>query len=153
GATIKMANNAEFKVVGIGLVQIRMFDGVLTSLTNVQYVSDLRKDLISMGTLDLRGCKCTIECGVITVTKGALIKLHGMMIEKLYRLIGTVQTGGGSLRSQTSATVEERGYEIVCLEIECISRKKRVTFVFNLESDIDLAYCKIELESYLTSRY
>ncbi|GAV74297.1 hypothetical protein CFOL_v3_17777 [Cephalotus follicularis] len=128
GDTINMTNNTECNVTGIRLVQICMFDGAVKTLADVRHVPNLRKNLISLGTLDLRWCKITIEGGVMRVTKGALVKLQGMMIGKLYKLVGTVQTGGGSVRSQASATVEGGGYEMVPPEVGCTSKEKQVTF-------------------------
>ncbi|GAV83462.1 hypothetical protein CFOL_v3_26909 [Cephalotus follicularis] len=101
-----------------------MFDGVVRTLADVQHVPNLRKNLISLGTLDLRWCKVIIEGGGMRVTKEALVILQGMMIEKLYRLVGTVQTCGGFVRSWVSATVEGRGYEMVRVEVGCRLEKK-----------------------------
>ena len=56
-----MGNGAICKSMGSGSVQIRMFDGVVRTLTNVRYVPGLRKSLISLGQLDSLGCKITIE--------------------------------------------------------------------------------------------
>ncbi|GAV77504.1 hypothetical protein CFOL_v3_20975 [Cephalotus follicularis] len=103
-----------------------MFDGVVRTLADVQHVLDLRKNLISLGTPDSRGCKVSVQGGGMRVTKGALVILQRRIIRKLYRLVGTVQTGGGSVRSQASAIVEGQGYEIVRPEVRCRSKKKRV---------------------------
>ena len=49
GNEIAMGNGAICKSMGSGSVQIRMFDGVVRTLTNVRYVLGLRKSLISFG--------------------------------------------------------------------------------------------------------
>ena len=45
-------NDASCKVIGIGTIKIRMFDGVVRTLGEVRHVPDLRKNLISLGNLD-----------------------------------------------------------------------------------------------------
>ena len=47
-----MGNDASCKVVGIGNIRIKMFDVVVRMLCDVRHVPDLRKNLISLGTLD-----------------------------------------------------------------------------------------------------
>ena len=71
--TVRMANDAESKVVGIGTVWIYMFDGIVRTVTRVRHVPDLRNNLISLGTLDARGYRCSFEGGVLKVSKGAML--------------------------------------------------------------------------------
>ena len=47
GGTVLMGNNAESKVVGIGNIQLRMFDGEVRTVTNVRHVLEVRKNLLS----------------------------------------------------------------------------------------------------------
>ncbi|KAK3007468.1 hypothetical protein RJ639_013340, partial [Escallonia herrerae] len=56
GSKVLMRNNVACKVVGIGSIQIRMHDGIVRTLTDVRHVPELRKILISLGTLDSNGC-------------------------------------------------------------------------------------------------
>ncbi|GAV68785.1 hypothetical protein CFOL_v3_12288 [Cephalotus follicularis] len=128
-----------------------MFDEVMRTLADVRHMPYLRKNLISLGTMDSRGCKVGIEGGVIRVTKRALIKLQGRMIENLYRLVRTVQTCEGSIISQESVTIEGRGYKIVRPEVGCRSKKKQVMFASNIECGIFLSDRKGEVEPHRTS--
>ena len=48
---VLMGNNTSCKVVGIRNIRIKMFDGVVRTLCDVRHVPDLRKNLISLGTL------------------------------------------------------------------------------------------------------
>ncbi|PHT81193.1 hypothetical protein T459_14208 [Capsicum annuum] len=57
GGVVLMGNNTPCKVLGKGTVQIRMHDGVVRTLTDVRYVPNLKKNLISLGTLKSLGCK------------------------------------------------------------------------------------------------
>ena len=52
GGNVTMGNNTTCKVVGAGSVKMKMFDGMVRTLTDVRYVPSLKKNLISLGTLD-----------------------------------------------------------------------------------------------------
>ena len=67
-----MGNDASCKVAGIGNIIIKMFDGVVRTLCDVRHVSDLRKNLISLGTLDCNGFSYKSTNGVMKVSKGAM---------------------------------------------------------------------------------
>ncbi|PON54809.1 LOW QUALITY PROTEIN: Gag-Pol-related retrotransposon family protein [Trema orientale] len=55
GGKVLMGNNMACKVMGIGSISIRMFDGVTRILKNVRHVPELKRSLISLGTLDKSG--------------------------------------------------------------------------------------------------
>ncbi|KAL5554002.1 hypothetical protein UlMin_041403 [Ulmus minor] len=50
--TVLMGNDASYKVIRIGTVKIKMYDGIVRILGNVQHIPKLKKNLISLGTLD-----------------------------------------------------------------------------------------------------
>ncbi|PKA49510.1 Retrovirus-related Pol polyprotein from transposon TNT 1-94 [Apostasia shenzhenica] len=101
GGRVIMGNNSECKSVGIGTIKIKMFDGVIRTLTEVRHVPDLRKGLISLGTLDASGCTFIGSDGIIKVKKGAPVVMKGEKIESLYRLIGKTITGDIAVTSST----------------------------------------------------
>ena len=55
GGNVTMGNNATCKVVGVGSIQMKMFDGMVRTLSDVRHVLGLKKNLISLGTLDKNG--------------------------------------------------------------------------------------------------
>ena len=55
GGVVYMGNDSTCKMMGIGSVQIKMFDWVIRKLNDVRYVPDLKKNLISLGVLDASG--------------------------------------------------------------------------------------------------
>ncbi|PHT54634.1 hypothetical protein CQW23_03120 [Capsicum baccatum] len=55
---IYMSNSATAKVEGIGKVGLKIPSGKVLTLNNVLYVSDLRRNLISVSLLDKNGFKC-----------------------------------------------------------------------------------------------
>jgi hypothetical protein len=49
GGVVFMGNGIPCKIVGVGSIRIRMFDGIARELTNVRYVPELKSNLISLG--------------------------------------------------------------------------------------------------------
>ena len=47
-----MKNDMPYKTIGIGSIKIRMHDNIVRMLTNVQHVSELKKNLISWRKLE-----------------------------------------------------------------------------------------------------
>jgi hypothetical protein len=54
-SSILMGKNDLRKVIGIGNIKIKMFNGVFRTLCDVRRILDLRKNLISLGILNLDG--------------------------------------------------------------------------------------------------
>lgn len=79
-----------------------MHDGAVRVLTNVRYVPDLKKNLISLGALDSKDFKITIEGGVLKVVYGALVLMKGVRRGNLYLLQGSTVVGRASTVSDTS---------------------------------------------------
>lgn len=75
--TVLMENNMTCKTVGVGIIQIKMHDDIVRTLTNVRHIPYLKKNLISLGALDYIRCKCTIKGGIMRVTRGALVVIRG----------------------------------------------------------------------------
>ena len=97
GGIVLMGNNAQCKTVGIGTIRIRMHDGIVRTLSDVRHVPDLKKNLISLGTLDSNGCKFSAEGGVLRVSKGALIMMKAKKAGSLYILQGSTITGSAAV--------------------------------------------------------
>ena len=74
---VLMVNNASCKVEGIGIVRIKMFDGVVHTLGDVRHVPDLKRNLISLSTLDAKEYKYIGEGEVLKISKGALVVMKG----------------------------------------------------------------------------
>ncbi|KAG8502380.1 hypothetical protein CXB51_000443 [Gossypium anomalum] len=98
---VRMGNDSSSKVIGIGTVKIKMHDGTIRTLSDVRYVPDLRKNLISLSILDLKRCKINIESSGIKVF-GALVLLKGKRTGSLYILEGYTVTG--EIRRPSSVT-------------------------------------------------
>ena len=61
----------------MGNIKVKMFDGVIRTLCNVRHVPNLRKNLISLGTLDSNSFNYKSANGVMKVSKGVLTVMKG----------------------------------------------------------------------------
>jgi hypothetical protein len=87
-----MGNDLSCKVVGIGSIQIKMFDGTVKILTDVRHVPKLRKNLISLGVLDTRGYKSIVQGGVMKVYKGILLVMKAKKVGNMFLLEGRTES-------------------------------------------------------------
>ena len=74
---ILMGNDACCKIVSVGTFRIKMFDGIVRTLEDVKHVLDLKRNLISLSTLDSKGYKHTGEGEALKVSKAVLIVIKG----------------------------------------------------------------------------
>lgn len=63
-----MGNGAQCKVVGKGTIKIKTHDGVVRTLTSVRHVPELKRNLISLGTLESFGCRHSAEGEALKVS-------------------------------------------------------------------------------------
>jgi hypothetical protein len=57
GGSVKMGDDSSHQIFGIGSVHIKMYDGIIRTLTDVRHILDMSKNLISLSTLDGKGYK------------------------------------------------------------------------------------------------
>ncbi|GJY04818.1 zinc finger, CCHC-type containing protein [Tanacetum coccineum] len=69
--------DGECRVWGTGKVQVQMMDGSSFVFDNVRYVPKLRRNLISLGTLEKEVFTVKMQSGKIKVIKGSLMALSG----------------------------------------------------------------------------
>lgn len=74
-----MGNTNECWVEGIELVQVRIFDNQIRTLTNVRYLPKLRIGILSVGVFDKRGYVFKTNNGVMKIVKGAIVKFKGKL--------------------------------------------------------------------------
>lgn len=84
-----MGNNKSCEVLGIGTVRIKRHDGIERVLQEVRYIPGLKRNLISLGTLDVKGFNYKAFGGVLRVTKGCLVVMKGIIESGLYMLQGS----------------------------------------------------------------
>ena len=75
--SILMGNDASCRVVRMGNIKVKMFDGVIRTLCDVRHVLDLGKNMILLGTLDGNSFNYKFSNGVMKVSKGVLTVMKG----------------------------------------------------------------------------
>ena len=85
GAVV-MGNDQPCRTMGIGIIRLKMFDGMVKQLKKVRFVPASKKNLISVGALEAKGYKVTIEDGIMKFTHGAMVILQGVLLYNLYYL-------------------------------------------------------------------
>lgn len=93
GGLVRMGNKTTSKVRGIGNVRIRNEDGSTVLLTNVRYIPDMDRNLLSMGTLEEQGCSFESKEGILLAKEEARTIMVGKRHEKLYLLQGKPEIG------------------------------------------------------------
>jgi hypothetical protein len=83
---VLMGNSNLYKVVGVGMIKIKFHDDKIRRLTGVRHIPDLSKNLISLGSLEEKGCKFQSEGGVIRVCKVTFTIMKGKRVGTLYFL-------------------------------------------------------------------
>lgn len=63
-----------------------MWDGSLKIITEVRYIPELKRNLISLSTLDQKGFGYKAQDGVLKVIKGSLVVMKGNLRQGLYVL-------------------------------------------------------------------
>jgi hypothetical protein len=100
---VYMRNDISCKVVGIGNIRIKMFDGTVKILNDVRHVPDLRKNLISLGVLDTGGYKSIFQGGVMKVYKGILLVMKAKKVGNLFRLEGRIESDHATIVSENDS--------------------------------------------------
>ncbi|GJS94799.1 retrotransposon protein, putative, ty1-copia subclass [Tanacetum coccineum] len=70
GGTILLGDNRACAIMGIGNVRVQMKDGSSFVLENVRYIPDLKRNLISLGTLDREGYTVKLQNGRVKAKSG-----------------------------------------------------------------------------------
>ena len=102
GGRVMMGNNAICRVIGIGVIKLKLHDNSILELKQVRHVPDLKRNLISLGMLDQIGCVVKVQQGIMSVVKGPLVLLKGIRKNGLYVLEGTTMTGIVSVSSSSN---------------------------------------------------
>ncbi|RVW63516.1 Retrovirus-related Pol polyprotein from transposon TNT 1-94 [Vitis vinifera] len=105
--SVKLGDDGELGVKGSGSVQIKMYDGLVRTL-NAWYVPGLRKNLISVGTLDKNGYTFSGSGGVLRVSKGALVVMKGRLQHGIYTLMGSSVLGTAAVSSSMAIDSVEK---------------------------------------------
>ena len=75
--SVGMGNDSTCIIIGMGTIKVKMSDGVVRTLEEVRHIPDMKKNLISLGTLDSKGYNYKFENGIMKVSKGAMVVMTG----------------------------------------------------------------------------
>ncbi|KAG8473613.1 hypothetical protein CXB51_036044 [Gossypium anomalum] len=99
---VLMRKNTSCKIAGVGTIKVKIFDGVVRTLSDVRHVSELKRNLISFSTLDSKGHRYTAESKVLKISKGSLIVMKRQRkTAKLYVLQGSTITSDTAIASSS----------------------------------------------------
>ncbi|GJS67592.1 retrotransposon protein, putative, ty1-copia subclass [Tanacetum coccineum] len=103
GGSVQLGDNRECKIRGIGKVRIQLRDGSSFVLHNVRYIPELKRNLISLGTLEKEGFTVKLQSGKVKVINGSRVVLSGIRRDNcVYSLDGHAMAG------ELNASVEEK---------------------------------------------
>ncbi|GJU96176.1 retrovirus-related pol polyprotein from transposon TNT 1-94 [Tanacetum coccineum] len=72
GGNVYMGNHSICPVIGKGNIQVKMHDGVVRTITGVRHVPDLKRNLISLSTLEANGCTVVYGTAGVATSKASL---------------------------------------------------------------------------------
>ncbi|KAH9684519.1 Integrase catalytic domain-containing protein [Citrus sinensis] len=101
---VVMGNDQPCRTIGIGTIRLKIFDGMVRELKEVRFVPTLKKNLISMGALEAKGYKVTIEDGTMKFTHGAMVILQGARRHNLYYLKGSTTDEANVVEAHSDTT-------------------------------------------------
>ncbi|GJZ47598.1 retrotransposon protein, putative, ty1-copia subclass [Tanacetum coccineum] len=103
GGSVQLGDNMECKIRGIGKVRIQLKDGSSFVLRNVRYIPELKRNLISLGTLKKEGYTKKLQSRKVKVINGSRVILSGIRRDNcVYSL------DGHAMVSELNASVEEK---------------------------------------------
>ena len=89
----------------MGKIKIKLHDRTIRNLTEVRYILDLKKNLISVGFLEFKVFKITMENGILKVSYGAFVVLRATRKRNMYFLDGSTIVGGATTVSDITRGV------------------------------------------------
>lgn len=100
-----MGNDHALEIARIGNIKMKMYDGMVRTIQNVQHVKGLKKNRLSLGQFDEIRCNTYIQNGMMRIVKGALVVMKAERVAvNLYRLMGeTCLEAKASVASPSSA--------------------------------------------------
>ncbi|GKE04317.1 retrotransposon protein, putative, ty1-copia subclass, partial [Tanacetum coccineum] len=101
--SVQLGNNRECKITGIGKVRVQLKEGSSFVLHNVRYIPELKRNLISLGTLEKEGYAVKLQSGKVKVINGSRVISSGIRRDNcVYSL------DGHAIAGELNASVEEK---------------------------------------------
>lgn len=84
--TVLLGNNQICLVKGIGSIRLKLQNGSEKLLTEVRYIPDIKRNLISLGVLEQKGCSFLSSGGVMKIMRGSEVVMEARRKHSLYYL-------------------------------------------------------------------
>ena len=68
--TVTLGTNQVCNVRGVGTIRLKMQDQSIKLLTDVRYIPEVKRNLVSLGSLEAKGCSFLSSGGKMWVKKG-----------------------------------------------------------------------------------
>jgi hypothetical protein len=92
--SVFMGDNHALEIAGIGTIKLKMYDGLIRTISGVRHVKDLKKNLLSIGQFDSLGCKIRTDNEIMKIIKGALVVLKvKKTVANMFVLMGETHHG------------------------------------------------------------
>nr|GEY74173.1 retrovirus-related Pol polyprotein from transposon TNT 1-94 [Tanacetum cinerariifolium] len=128
--SVQLGDNRECKIIGIDKVRIQLRDGSSFVLHNVRYIPELKRNLISMGTLEKEGYTVKLHAGKVKRVWVYILMFKHEAFGKFkeWKQLVENQTGRTVKKLRTNNGLEfcNREFEQLCIE-SMISRHLTVT--------------------------
>ncbi|GJR86957.1 retrovirus-related pol polyprotein from transposon TNT 1-94 [Tanacetum coccineum] len=115
GGTVLLGDNTACAIKGTGKVGVQMKDGSSFVLENVRYIPELKRNLLSLDTLDREGYTMKLQNGRVKVIKGSLMVLSGTIKGNcVYSLDGWAESGEASVGIQEKESLAQVWHKRIC---------------------------------------
>ena len=91
--TMLLGNNQICNIKGVGMVKFKMADGSVKVHSDVRYCPEIKRNLISLGLLEVKGFSFSSLEGRMVIKKGQQIVMTAERRNNLYYLLGEVVIG------------------------------------------------------------
>ena len=88
--SVVLGNNQVCDIRGIGSVRLKFENNSVKTLSDVRYIPEVKRNLISLGMLEVRGCSFESSGGRMVIKKGTKVMFEGARRGSLYYVDATV---------------------------------------------------------------
>ncbi|GJV02855.1 retrotransposon protein, putative, ty1-copia subclass [Tanacetum coccineum] len=113
GGSVQLGDNRECKIRGIGKVRIQLRDRSSFVLDNVRYILELKRNLISLETLEKEGFTIKLQSGKVKVINGSRVILSRIRRDNcVYSLDGHAMESGTTGAGKAGAVWQEKSRRV-----------------------------------------
>lgn len=103
--SVILGNDEICTVEGIGSIKLRVHDGSHKIITEVRYIPQLKRNLISLGILESKGYWFRSRNGVLHVLKDNNVAMKGVRHQSMYHLDAVTVVGEVGLSTDDEAVL------------------------------------------------